>query len=134
MAAIGRTQLHKLPQFAEHRRAVANRYLQALRDLEDLHPLRLPYDEIVPHIFIVRVLRGRRDGLMAHLRAAGIECGIHYKPNHLLSRFRTAYPLPVAERLGAELLTLPMHALLAIEDQEIVVREIRAYLLGGTDA
>ncbi len=129
MAAIGSAQLPKLGGFAEHRRGVARRYLEALDGLEDLLTLNLPYDEIVPHIFVVRVLRGRRDGLMHHLRATGIECGIHYKPNHLLSRFRTAYSLPGAERLGAELLTLPMHASLGPEEQEIVVREIRAHLL-----
>ena len=134
MAAIGRVQLQKLARFAEHRRTLARRYLDALRDLKGLRALTLPYDEIVPHIFLVRVFGGRRDGLMAHLRAAGIECGIHYKPNHLLSRFRTEYPLPGAARLGQELLTLPMHASLPTEDQDRVLREVRAFFRGAEGA
>jgi dTDP-4-amino-4,6-dideoxygalactose transaminase len=134
MAAIGSVQLQKLPRFAEHRRAIARRYLDAIRDLDGITALKLPYEEIVPHIFVVRVLHARRDDLLRHLRAAGIECGIHYKPNHLLTRFRSDYSLPVAERLGKELLTLPMHASLSEAEQERVIREVRAFFLGAVDA
>jgi dTDP-4-amino-4,6-dideoxygalactose transaminase len=64
------------------------------------------------------VINGKRDGLRQFLRERGIETGIHYKPNHLLSFYgggREA--LPVTERLYEELLTLPLHP--GLEEAEI---------------
>jgi dTDP-4-amino-4,6-dideoxygalactose transaminase len=134
MAAIGSAQLRKLPRFAQHRRTIAQGYRAGLRDIGGLAFLQLPYDEMVPHIFVVRVLDGRRDELMAYLRARGIECGFHYKPNHLLSRFRTEYPLPGAERLGQELASLPIHASLSAEEQHRVIQAVREFFSGGERA
>ena len=74
------------------------------------------------------MLGDRRDGLMDHLRANGIQCGLHYWPNHLLSYFRTDYALPVAETLGRELITLPLHPLVSAEDQERVVATLKDYM------
>jgi dTDP-4-amino-4,6-dideoxygalactose transaminase len=122
MAAIGSAQLTRLPGFAARRSELRDRYCAALGAVSGLRLLRVPREGVVPHIFPLRVLNGRRDALMAHLRANGIECGVHYKPNHLLARFRSDYPLPGAEQLGQELLTLPLHAALTDEEQVSVTR------------
>lgn len=127
MAAIGSVQLRKLPQFAQQRQAIVRRYLTAFDSVQQLRTLNLPYDEMVPHIFVMRVLDGQRDSLMAHLRDSEIECGVHYKPNHLLTRFRTSYDLPSAERLGREVLTLPIHPALTFDEQSLVITTVRAF-------
>jgi dTDP-4-amino-4,6-dideoxygalactose transaminase len=127
MAAIGNVQLRKLPQFIQHRREVARRYLEAFSALESAAILTLPYEEMVPHIFVLRVLDGRRDELLAHLRASDIECGVHYKPNHLLTRFRTSYSLPTAERLGREVISLPTHAALTVDEQAAVIAAVKVF-------
>jgi dTDP-4-amino-4,6-dideoxygalactose transaminase len=134
MAAIGSAQLRKLPRFAEQRRTITQTYRAGLRDISGLAFLELPYDEMVPHIFVVRVLDGRRDDLMAYLRVRNIECGFHYKPNHLLSRFRTEYSLPGADRLGQELASLPIHASLSPDEQQRVIRTVREFFSGGERA
>lgn len=124
MAALGRAQLKKLDRFAARRQALAMRYVQAFAGLNGLLMLDLEWAQIVPHIFVVRAPDGTRDALAEVLKAQEIETGFHYQPNHRLSFFKTDYPLPVAERLADELLTLPMHAELTDEEQDQVIAAV----------
>lgn len=124
MAAIGREQLKKVGRFGEHRKACLARYRGGLKDAKGLVFLDLDYANIISHIFVVRIVDGRRDELMETLRANKIECGIHYMPNHLLDYFATDYSLPIAEKLGCELLSLPLHAELSPIEQDRVIEEV----------
>jgi dTDP-4-amino-4,6-dideoxygalactose transaminase len=133
MAAIGRVQLAKISRFADHRQRCAARYRQELADVSEIQFLDLCYENIVPHIFPVRITGNHRDALMDRLRAANIECGLHYQPNHLLGYFETDYRLPTAEMLADELLSLPLHAELSEAEQERVVHQIRNYFHGVGD-
>ena len=124
MAAVGRVQLTRLEGFAGRRRALAERYRAAFAGSNAVRILPLDYDRMVPHIFVVRVAPDRRDGLMAHLRARDIECGLHYKPNHLLTLFADGEARPVAETVYAEMLSLPLHAELGDAEQERVIAAV----------
>lgn len=124
MAAIGREQLKKINKFTEHRQSCASRYRDGLKGVKGLVFLDLDYANIVPHIFVIRIIDGRRDTLMEKLRANKIECGIHYMPNHLLEYFASSYTLPVAEQLGGELLSLPLHAELTSFELDRVIEII----------
>src|SRR5262249_25434921 len=128
MAAIGREQLKKLPAFAAHRGRCVARYREELRHVAAVRMLDLDYANIVSHIFPVRIVDGRRDALMEHLRGKDIECGLHYQPNHLLDLFAPGYALPAAESLGAELLSLPLHAELTDDEQSTVLLAVRDFL------
>ena len=131
MAAIGRVQLTRFDaEFAPARRAYAALYRQELAGVWDLALLREdPEAFVVPHIFPVRVLSGRKTELMDALDKAGIPTGIHYKPNHLLSYYGGGnVSLPVTEALYHELLTLPLHPGLREDDVREVIRVIRACL------
>ena len=69
----------------------------------------------VYHVFVVRV--ARRDAFRAHLDARGIASAVHYPvPLHLQAALRAldyrAGDFPVAERLAAEVVSLPMHPFL----------------------
>lgn len=128
MAAIGREQLKKVDRFGGHRKACVARYREGLKEARGLVFLDLDYGNIVSHIFVVRIVNGRRDELMDTLRANKIECGIHYMPNHLLDYFATDYSLPIAEKLGGELLSLPLHADLSVSDQDRVIAEVLKFL------
>lgn len=114
-AAIGRVQLARFEsELKPHRQRLAARYRQRLESIPGLGLLRSEPD-VVPHIFPVRVRGGRRDAARVALATAGFESVVHYKPSHLLSAFR-AEDCPTAERLYRELLTLPLHAAVQIED------------------
>ena len=125
-AAIGRTQLKRFEdEFAPKRVTLAERYVQLLEDMPNIKLLLLRYGDVVPHIFPMMVRQGR-DVVRKALLEAGVECGIHYKPNHLLSYYGGgSVSLPQAERLYSELLTIPLHPELELEEQDYIVDVIR---------
>jgi len=127
-AAIGRVQLGRFPEFKQRRIVLALRYAEKLRTLPEFSLLEIAYGDVVPHIFPIRVLNGRRDSLRAHLKDLSIESGIHYLPNHLLSLYGGGESqLPVTEQVYSELLTLPLHAGLSDEEQTLVLDTIDAW-------
>ena len=129
-AAIGRVQLERFSDFKNHRRKILNKYLDTLH-----HPkITIPnfYQEniqsIVPHIFCVRVHSGR-DDLREFLLTKGIETGIHYYPNHLLTKFSNNESLVNSELFFSEAITLPMHFDLKLSEVERICSEIEAFFL-----
>lgn len=80
----------------------------------------MDYDNIVPHIFPVLIQGGYRDQLFDKLKENGVQCGMHYKPNHLLTKYKTSYSLPVAEKAYDQVLTLPLHPEITDESLNIV--------------
>ena len=127
MAAVGRVQLARLAgEFAPARRSLAARYRAGLAAVPGLALLHTAPDcDVVPHIFPVRVLGGKKDAVKEKLAAAGVPTGVHYKPNHLLSFYKTDYALPVTEKLFAELVTLPLHPGLSQADVDLVIGALR---------
>jgi dTDP-4-amino-4,6-dideoxygalactose transaminase len=129
MASIGRAQLARLmPEFAPARIRLLRQYRVLLEDVDGIQLLDDPPEGTIPHIFPVRVLRGRRDEVRLRLVERGCGVGIHYHPNHLIDLFRTAYQLPGAETLGRELLSLPLHPGIDDETQRWVVSELQRSL------
>jgi dTDP-4-amino-4,6-dideoxygalactose transaminase len=128
-AAIGRVQLRRFErEFRERRVTLARNYRSALREITGLVLLAGEPGDIVPHIFPIRVLDGKRDGLRRCLESQNIESGIHYQPNHLLSLYGArSGQLPRTEALYRELLTLPLHPDLSDSDQERVISTVRDF-------
>ena len=130
-AAIGRVQLGRFEnEFAPKRVALARRYRALLSSCAPaLRTLAIDYGPAVPHIFPVVIEDGRRDAVRKALLADGVECGIHYKPNHLLSLYGGgSVNLPAAEALYDKLLTLPLHPDLSNEDVEHVAAIVTSTL------
>lgn len=131
-AAIGRVQLNRLEvEFGPKRQLLVKRYQELLENIEGVELFRINLEEAVPHIMPVRVLGGMRDEIRGKLEERGIEVGMHYKPGHLLTRFRAKYSLPVTERLYEELLTLPLHVDLELTDVEEVTAIVRDAMEAG---
>ena len=72
----------------------------------------------------------KRDLLKDVLERSGIQCGIHYYPNHLLKKYQIDHSLPFSETLYQELLTLPLHTDLSYEDIDEVSECICDFLSG----
>jgi dTDP-4-amino-4,6-dideoxygalactose transaminase len=69
--------------------------------------------------------------VLAELNAAGIGAGLHYPtPVHLLPAFSglrlVEDAFPVAEKLASEIISLPMYPGITAEQQERVVKALRA--------
>lgn len=130
-AAIGLTQLGRFEkEFKPYRQKLAKRYYNELRKIADIVLFPDDYDKVVPHIFPIKVTKGKRDGLRQHLIDNGIECGVHYYPNHLLNYYgKGKVRLPVTENIYNELLSLPLHPDITEEEQEYILKEIKYFFI-----
>jgi dTDP-4-amino-4,6-dideoxygalactose transaminase len=110
-AAALRVKLRALDEWNDRRRAIAARYMERLRDVDGLVLPEVPeWAEPVWHLFVVR--HASRDALQSELSEAGVDSIIHYPiPPHLTGAYAAEFEdtrLPVAERLAAEVLSLPI--------------------------
>lgn len=124
-AAIGVEQLKKVDSFIARRRDICRRYDAAFQDILGVKSLPINYTEVAPHIYVIRVKNGYRDGLMAYLKDCDIETGINYVPNHLHPLYATdRVNLPHTEQALEEILTLPLHFGLSDDDVETVIKAV----------
>lgn len=131
MAAIGYTQLKKFPKFKEIRQRLAKIYQQELAGLDDVKLIQCDYDEVVPHIVVIRVTASKRDGLKEYLNENGVGTGMHYRPNHLLSLFagnQDNCTLVHTDAIYEQLITLPLHPDLTEDDIYYICNLIKDYL------
>jgi dTDP-4-amino-4,6-dideoxygalactose transaminase len=132
-AAILAAKLPYLDDWNDARRRHAAYYNQALAGIPGLTvPAELPDVRHVYHQYVIRVA-GDRDGLVAHLKRAGVECGIHYPiPLHLQPAM--AYlgyqsgDFPEAEKAAASVISLPMYPELDMSQLNTIVEEIGEFM------
>jgi len=126
MASIGIEQLKKFDKKFKKRRIDLNRYYRKkLKSCKHVKLFETDIDNVVPHIFPIRIEKNKLQILKEKLKNKNIETGIHYKPNHLLSYFKTRYSLPNAEKIYEELITLPFHVDLRKKEIDIICQTIK---------
>ena len=119
MAAIGIIQLKRFPLFIESRQRLAKLYVSKLAYVDNVEVLPNDFDIVVPHIFpVIFAEEVDRDLVRKQLLSHGIQTGLHYQPNHMLSFFSdsTQTSLPVTENIYTRILTLPLHAEISEDD------------------
>lgn len=120
-AAIGRVQLSRFErEFAPKRTYIARKYTSLLSGNKNVQLISMDYDRIVPHVFPLLVLNDKRDKLIERFKAHEIQFGIQYRPNHLLSYFKSPYSLPVTEDIYSKIISIPMHPELTDKDIELI--------------
>jgi dTDP-3-amino-3,4,6-trideoxy-alpha-D-glucose transaminase len=127
-AAVLRVKLRCLDEWNARRVEVAERYLDGIRHPEIRLPGVPPTAQSVWHQFVVR--SPKRDLLSEHLRREGIETLIHYPaPPHLQGAYEefADLPLPIAERLSNEVLSLPMGPHLTQSQVDIVTAALNSF-------
>jgi dTDP-4-amino-4,6-dideoxygalactose transaminase len=117
LASIALVQLDKLGRHGEIRARQFALYDDAVADLDGIEPLaRDDRDTHALHLYVVRIdpeLAGAtRDEYQRALREENVATSIHFLPVHTLTWYRERFPdqppLPVAERAGSEILSLPL--------------------------
>jgi dTDP-4-amino-4,6-dideoxygalactose transaminase len=143
-AAVLRAKLPHLDAWTEARQRNAGAYRRLFasagfdvtgRALGSETPLVLPHEAPgTRHIYNQFVIRSHdRDGLHAHLAAAGIGSEVYYpQPMHLQACFASwqyrAGDFPEAERAAAESLAIPIYPELSSAMQLAVVSEVANFL------
>ncbi len=129
-AALGRAQLARLEAFTDLRNHQALRYRRELRACRHFAPLTAPEGRSAYHLFTVRVRGLDRDAVIERFRGEGIGASIHYHPIHQQPYYRERFPdregrYPIAERAGAETLSLPIGPSVSPADQDRIIRAVR---------
>ena len=128
-AGLLHVKLAHLPKWNTQRRERAAEYKCLLESAETavVAPYEPSWSRAVYHLYVVR--SADREGLMEHLKKAGIGTGIHYPiPLHLQKAYKamgySVGDFPVTEKAAAEIVSLPMFPQLIEEQQSRVVHEI----------
>ena len=142
LASIALVQLAKVDDHRRIRERQFAAYDEAIADLEGLSTLdRDPRDTHALHLFVVRVdperAGGTRDEYRARLADENIATSIHFLPVHKLTAYRERLPdqppLPVAEKAGDEIFSMPLspaHSDEDIGDAVAALRRVHASLIG----
>lgn len=123
-AALGISQMTKLPHFLKKRREIAEYYDEKFQD-SIIRPLSTRKDiQHAYHLYVVRI--PNRNSVFDTLRTAGIYTQVHYIPVHLHPFYQEKHGTkaglcPSAEAAYEEILSLPMFPDLSHEEQQYVV-------------
>ena len=129
-AAILAAKLPHLEDWTESRRRIAAKYSGLLGGSDVVTPDDSAAVRHVYHLYVIR--SSARDGLLEHLKRAGVAAGIHYPiPLHrqpaYMNRGYGSVSLPHSERAAAEVLSLPIYPELSDTQQQAVVDAVGSF-------
>jgi dTDP-4-amino-4,6-dideoxygalactose transaminase len=130
-AGLLHVKLAHLAEWNARRRELAAEYNQLLASNEAVVcPWEPSWSRSVYHLYVIRTTE--RDAMIENLKEAGIGTGIHYPvPLHLQKAYSglnyKPEDFPVATRVAAEIVSLPMFPQLSGDQQAIVVNAVQAF-------
>lgn len=134
-AAILKIKLNYLDFYNERRKEAAIRYTSLLKN----HPnIITPHRDSdcsshVFHQYTLRIINHDRDGLVKFLNENEIPCGVYYPvPLHLQKAYADPQVdesrFPVTNQLIKEVISLPMHSELSVEQVVFICNKVLEYL------
>lgn len=137
-AAMGLCQLMKLNKQIEVRGKYIQIYQEGLGKIPEIvTPPGETHHRHSWHLYIIQLrtdqLKISRDDFVEAMRDANIECSVHYIPLHLFSYYQKRYgyregDFPCAEAAFEQVVSLPLHMDLTVDDVHTVVDTIREIL------
>ena len=134
-AGVLKAKLPHLDAYNKARQDAARKYSLALSQNPNIWA---PFicescDCHVFHQYVIRILNGKRDGLLAQLQEKGIPCAIYYPiPLHSQKAYAdTRYKeedFPVTNQLCKEVIALPMHTELDDEQIKFITDTVLEYM------
>ncbi len=131
-AALGQSQLKRLNEFVDKRRALVERYNAALDGDKFVLPSSASYNCPAWHLYVVQLkteaLSHSRDHVFKAMRNSGIGVNLHYIPVHLQPYYRQfgfgVGDFPHAEAYYSVAMTLPLYPQLTHEEQDYVIKTL----------
>lgn len=132
-AALGLHQLPALDEFIARRTQLAQRYLDLLKDIEDITlpaPLEHISDKHAWHLFTILIKDNAqgldRDAFMQAMKKRDIGTGLHYQSTHIFSWYSNEYgwtpqSFPHSYDVGNRICSLPLFPDMSIDDQDRVI-------------
>jgi len=131
-AALGASQMRRLPTLIDDRARLVRRYAENLRDVPGLSLplLEARPDRVAWFCFPLGVEPPpTRDHLLRYLADRGVPAKLYFRPIHLQPYHRhscgyRAGQFPIAERLGDVSLALPLVSAMGLDDVDRICEEI----------
>jgi dTDP-4-amino-4,6-dideoxygalactose transaminase len=139
LSSIALVQLDKVDKHAEIRARHVAIYDDGIADLEGVEAVaRDARDVHANHLYVVRITFANRDDVQRALTDENIGTSIHFLPVHRLTAYRDRLApnqpeLPVTDRAGAEVLSLPLspaHSDDDVRDAVAALRRVHARFSG----
>lgn len=136
-AALGISQLKKIEKIIEMRRRCAEYLDKALVSIKEIViPIPLNDYHNVYQMYPIIVSPDTRDTLIRYLAEKGIMTKVYFSPVHLSyfykEKLKYKYYLPVTEKVAKEILSLPIHPTLTMEEINYMVSRIKNFFEGGS--
>ena len=135
-AALGLSQLNNLDKFISKRHEIARKYDLAFKD----KPLITPFQNLNTyssyHLYIIRIKNSvdnlNKLELFKKLRSLGVLVNLHYIPVYHHPFYKkfgyNISDFPESEKYYEEALSLPIHTLLKVEEQDFVIENVLNFL------
>jgi dTDP-4-amino-4,6-dideoxygalactose transaminase len=139
LSSIALVQLDKVDKHAEIRARHVAIYDEGIADLNGVEAVaRDARDVHANHLYVVRITFANRDDVQRALTDENIGTSIHFLPVHRLTAYRDRLApnqpeLPVTDRAGAEVLSLPLspaHSDDDVRDAVAALRRVHARFSG----
>jgi len=136
-AAIGLTQLKRLPDFIANRNRIARFYDDKMSRMEGIEPLIKPANIVSNYYKYVVFLSPSisRDNFKQKLRETGVKCSgeVYWPPLHMQPVFQRVLKVnegefPVAEDVCKRMVCLPIYSQMNLDEAEYVVQNIETAL------
>jgi UDP-4-amino-4,6-dideoxy-N-acetyl-beta-L-altrosamine transaminase len=132
-AALGVSQMTRLPEYVKRRHVIAQRYSKLLADLPITLPWQHPDSYSAYHLYVVRLqldkISASHRQVFEALRGKNIMVNLHYIPVHTQPHYQKMGfkqgDFPDAEQYYREAISIPMHVNLTDEELQFVASSLR---------
>jgi len=124
-AAMGLAQLQFIDEILKERRLKAKIYFEELGGIKDLSTMDYGIDYRRSSYYMFPVHVKRRNRFIEHMNKNGIEAFIHNYRNDQYSIFGGQKDLPNMAKLDKDLVCLPIHHKVNLEELDYIIRTIR---------
>jgi dTDP-4-amino-4,6-dideoxygalactose transaminase len=131
-AAIGLAQLSKIDVISTTRREASRYYNKNLAGVKQVITPNTDFEGITPFLYYIRVDKQYRDDLRNYMIDNGVDIGIHWQPGHWFELFQDTKrgDLSITDKIGHEILSLPLHSCMAEDDLNTVINTIKKFFQG----
>lgn len=135
LAALGQSQLAKIEDIIEKRRANSRYLTDRLKDVKNILLPGEPADSrSVFQLYTIRVRQGGkiRDDLQNYLKEKGIATKVYFPPIHLSKFYQQKFgfkpgDLPITEQISDDALTLPMYPVLTGNEMDYIAEQVSLF-------
>jgi perosamine synthetase len=127
LCALGIHQCKKIETFVSIRIIVADLYTEYFKDITGLQLLN-NINHHSYHLYIIKILNGKRDYVYNELKKIGINCNVHYLPIYLHPYYKTLGfnkgLCPISEKVYDQILSIPIYPTLRSNEVKFIIENI----------